>query len=506
MKTIIKKVIEGKFKPILFFSGIAVVLISIYPVNMVLRYTDSNEYCFSCHVHDHAESAWRLSPHVNNSSGTITNCIDCHLPPKGDGYIIAKAKHGLKDLYGFLFKDSLQYNWEGKRIAKVANTFTYENSCIKCHSNLFPNGLSKKGVDSHLYYEQNNENLTCLNCHMFSGHYNPNFLHAQNIEFGKTIVSGEIFEFPAKIEKFQNYTEFIPGTSVSFEMIAIPEGSFQMGSPENEPFRREDEGPVRQVKISRFFMGQTEVSWDEFLAWFNATSSEGRISQSVNEEVDAYSGATPPWGAPDQGWGKGKRPAITMTHYAATQYCKWLSKVTGKKYRLPYEAEWEYAARGGTQTPYYFAGNPKKFSHLTWINKIMGVDTAVISRHAIYKTNSNDRTNLPENVEINPFGLKNMLGNVAEFCLDWYFPDTYANYQEAQLTNPRAPRKGKERVIRGGSYLSDASAIRAAARDFTKSTDWLKTDPQIPKSIWWYSDCNHVGFRIVCEVDEELDN
>lgn len=495
---------QRRNKTLLLIAGMGLMLALIYPFNKMVHYTGTNDYCFSCHVHDHAEESWRLSPHVNNASGVITNCIDCHLPPKGKGHLYAKAKHGLKDIYGFLFKDSADYQWESKRVAEKANHFTYESSCLRCHSNLYPSGLSQEGVDSHIHYDQNRDEMTCLNCHMFSGHYNPEYQHAQNLSFATTAPQGEIYPQPTSVETFTNYTEKIPGTTVSFEMVAIPAGTYQMGSPDKEPFRQQDEGPVKTVKIDRFFIGQAEVSWDEFLAWFNATSSEGRLSAPETEEVDAWSGATPPWGAPDQGWGKGRMPAITMTHHAALQYCRWLSEVTGKKYRLPTEAEWEYAARGGTQTPYYFEGNPKDFTQTTIRNRLFGADTALIARHAIYQANSNNRTASPEQMLKNPYGLKNMLGNVAEFCLDWYFPDAYTLYEGDTLINPIAPQRGTERVIRGGSYQSDAADLRVANRDHTQTRDWLKTDPQIPKSIWWYSDCNHVGFRVVCEADSAL--
>ena len=96
-----------------------------------------------------------------------------------------------------------------------------------------------------------------------------------------------------------------------------------------------------------------------------------------------------------------------------------------------------------------------------------------------------------------------MSGNVAEFCLDFYSPDTYKADTVAAV-NPRGPVRGQEHVIRGGSFKSDASDVRSAARDYTKTKAWLVTDPQMPKSIWWYSDCIDVGFRVVCEADSSI--
>jgi formylglycine-generating enzyme required for sulfatase activity len=95
-----------------------------------------------------------------------------------------------------------------------------------------------------------------------------------------------------------------------------------------------------------------------------------------------------------------------------------------------------------------------------------------------------------------------MLGNVAEFCSDWYAADAYAAYEDGVL-DPQGPPAGEEHVIRGGSFRDDASMVRSAARDYTRTVSWLKTDPQIPKSIWWYSDAIHVGFRVVCEFEEK---
>lgn len=189
-----------------------------------------------------------------------------------------------------------------------------------------------------------------------------------------------------------------------------------------------------------------------------------------------------------------------MSWHAASVYCQWLSKVTGKKYRLPTEAEWEYACRGGTETPYFFEGSPKDFTSTGFLKKIFGPDTATIASSVVYKLNSSSKTKEPVSVKPNPFGLKNMSGNVAEFCLDYYSPDTYKADTVAAV-NPRGPLRGQEHVIRGGSFKSDAKDVRSAARDFTKTKAWLVTDPQLPKSIWWYSDVIDVGFRVVLEAD-----
>ena len=191
-----------------------------------------------------------------------------------------------------------------------------------------------------------------------------------------------------------------------------------------------------------------------------------------------------------------------MSHYAAETYCKWLTKVTGKHNRLPTEAEWEYACRAGTETPYFFEGDPKDYSSKGFLKKIMKPDTSIINSYAIYSLNSKGTTHPPEAVRPNPFGLKNMLGNVYEFCGDWYSPEIYSLYKNEVIKDPKGPPRGAEHVIRGGAYDSDAADLRSAARDYTQSTNWLVTDPQIPKSVWWYSDCINVGFRVVCEYHE----
>ena len=494
-----------KSSRIIFLIGIFAGLLVIFLAGKGIKYTSTDRYCMSCHSHSQANQSWKQSTHYDNKSGVIVHCVECHLPPKGKGHLLAKVKHGAKDIYGEFLKDAENINWDDRSKLEFAKKYTYREGCLKCHQNLFPNALSTDGDDAHLYYTQHHEELRCLNCHLFVGHYNKAAIHASNIEFGKVEeISSEVFTESARVERFENFIEKIPGTTVSFEMIAIPDGSFNIGSLDSESFRNPDEGLVKTVKISKFWMGKTEISWNEYLAFFNATSSEGRkeFTKQMNDaDVDAITGPTPPWGAPDQGWGKTTRPAITMSHYAAETFCKWLARVTGKTYRLPTEAEWEYACRAGTQGPYFFEGDPRDFSKNTFKNKLFGPDTTTINSYVIYSINSNGKTHLPSEVKPNPFGLLNMLGNVSEFCQDWYSPDTYVSYNEATIMGPRVPADGLEHVIRGGSYKSDAADVRCAARDFTKTKKWLITDPQIPKSIWWYSDCAHVGFRVVCEYD-----
>ncbi len=488
-------------------SGILLGMLLMFAGNKVVVKTSTNNFCAACHIHPHSTETWKRSTHVDNQRGILVNCVDCHLPPKGEGYLVEKTRTGIRDVWGMITKDPEKLNWEAKSNPDYAKGHVFEASCIHCHQNNFPMGLSTEGKDAHLYYEQNAEELHCINCHIAVGHYDPNKLHATNVDFGKSeSVVEKVYEKPGVIDGLTDFTEYIPGTRVSFEMVAIPGGTFMLGSPEDELYRDADEGPVREVNISPLFMAKTEVSWDEYLAFYTETASSVRTQdkspQTIDMETDAISGPTPPYGDPGQGWGKGKRPAITMTHHAAQVYCQWLTQKTGKKYRLPTEAEWEYAARGETSGPYYFEGDQKKYNEERFLNKIFGIDTTNINSHVIYNANSLGKTGAVNTMQENPFGLLNMLGNVSEFCQDWYAEDAYAAYPETGITDPTGPAEGTEHVVRGGSFRSMSPWVRCAARDQTRSDAWLKTDPQIPKSVWWYSDCTHVGFRVVCEYEE----
>lgn len=501
--------IKTRWLWILPLAGTVLGALLILGTNRVVQNTSTDEYCQSCHIHTEADENWTQAVHFRTATGTRIGCVDCHLPPKGDlNHFTNKVRTGLHDLYAFHFKDHASFNWEEKRELEYAVNIVFNESCEECHPNLFPQGITAEGGEAHLYYDTHAEELglQCINCHLDVGHYLPNYKHEQMAGLPVSDQgTKEVFSEAAIVTAFEDFTEQIPNTSVSFNMLAIDGGTFTMGSPEDEPFRREDEGPLREVTLSPFFMGEVEVTWDAFWTFYSQTMSEGRLNPETvyannANPVDGISGPTPPFGNPDQGWGSGDRPAITMSHYAAQTYCQWLSMVTGKKYRLPTEAEWEYACRGGTETPYYFEGDPKRFSEEGLRSRLFGADTSNITSQAVYALNSGARTREPEEVKTNPFGLKNMLGNVFEYCSDWYAEDAYAQTGET-VTDPGGPSTGTEYVIRGGYYGSDAADLRSAARFSTDTEAWLKTDCQQPKSIWWFSDMKGIGFRVVCEAD-----
>jgi sulfatase modifying factor 1 len=460
--------------------------------------TSTDAFCDACHVHPQATMSWTQSTHYATKSGTVVHCVECHLPPGGVAYAAHKTRLGVRDVFGTVFGEQDSLFWEERSQLEHASTFVFRESCIDCHPNLYPVELTDKGEEAHLHYENHAEEIRCIKCHLQVGHFDPD---AEEIDFGLAAAEpSEVHDAPAVVDGFVDYTEYIPGTTVSFDMVAIPGGAFRMGSPESEPYRRADEGPVHLVAVDSFWMGRIEVTWNEFEAWYRATRSEGRSDTRLMEEedVDAITGATPPYVPPDQGWGKGDRPAITMTHHAAEQYCRWLSEVTGKRYRLPTEAEWEYAARGGSDGPYFFEGSPTQYTERRWWNRLFGRHADVFDSFVVHRGSSDGRTQPPAVVAPNPYGLQHMLGNVREFTADWYAPDTYRQRAgDSLVVNPLGPETGDEHVVRGGSFRNDPADLRLAARDHTRSRACFLTDPQIPKSRWWYSDCVDIGLRVV---------
>jgi len=270
-----------KFPVIWFIAGGIAGAVLIVGGRKAMVMTSGNEFCVSCHIHPEADASWKKSVHHDTESGYRVACVECHLPPEGEGYLRAKAVTGFRDLWSYWTKDSASFNWEERRRLEVARGHVYNAGCVKCHENLFPGMLSKEGEDAHLYYTQseNTPDLHCINCHLHAGLYIEGYTHV-NSTFGTVSAAPkEIFTAPALVSGFSNFMEKIPGSQVSFNMVAIPGGKFRMGSPPDEPFRKENECREREVEISPFFMAETEVSWDEYLAFYAQTATVERTSE-----------------------------------------------------------------------------------------------------------------------------------------------------------------------------------------------------------------------------------
>lgn len=490
--------------------GVGIALVGVYFVKAGMDSTSTDAYCESCHVHPQATQSWKQGPHFKTASGVVAHCVDCHLPPSGLEHYVEKAKAGARDIYGYYFKDHSEFDWEAISVFENAVHYTFDSACANCHVELFPTVLTEKGVDAHLHYNKNRDTLRCINCHLTTGHF-----HEKPVEPVDEVLTDLTTDLSPDLplagelgpNELQPYVEAVPETNVRFEMVPIPGGTFLMGSDESDPLRQPDEGPQRKVQLSSIWMGKFEVSWREYDAFYAQTVTYGKNAEDESDQrPDAFTGPTPPYGSPDQGWGKGTRPAITMSHHAAQRYCEWLSAVTGRKYRLPTEAEWEYACRADTMSPYFFDGLSESWID-RWLGTFLGrvsINEDLLGEYAWYRANSGMRTHPVGEKKPNPWGLHNMIGSVREFCLDWYDPDAYERYPSDEVVvNPRGPEAGQERVIRGGSFKTGPETLRSSARDHTTKDDCLKTDPQTPKSIWWYSDCTDIGFRVVREFEGE---
>jgi formylglycine-generating enzyme required for sulfatase activity len=290
-------------------------------------------------------------------------------------------------------------------------------------------------------------------------------------------------------EDAKPYTESIPGTDIKFDLVPIPGGTFTMGSPDGEAKRGDDEGPQHDVEIKPFFMGKCEVTWDEFDIYsFQRDlkkNDAGVVIPSAQPAADGVTRPTPPYVEMTFGYGHDKNPAICMTHHAAMEYCRWLTAKTGKLYRLPTEAEWEYACRAGTKTKYSF-----------------GDDAAQLKDYAWSMDNSDAK---PQQIGLkkpNPWGLHDMHGNVAEWCLDSYDKDAYKTLKDKKVA-PFIYRSNEKypHVARGGSWDDEADKLRSAARRGSDKS-WSQQDPQLPQSIWWHTDAKFVGFRVIHPIEE----
>jgi formylglycine-generating enzyme required for sulfatase activity len=285
------------------------------------------------------------------------------------------------------------------------------------------------------------------------------------------------------------YTETVTsnsGDEISFEMVAIAGGTFVMGSPHDEQGGNDDERPLHKVRVAPFYLCATETTLELFLTYYQETMStrkDDAPAEQDSADVDAITGPTPVYGDVTMGYGK-EHPAMGMTWHNAMTLCKWLSKKTGRSYRLPTEAEWEYACRGGT-------------------TKVFGCvdDAEVLVDFAWFKANSDDEPHEVAKKKPNAWGLYDMSGNVREWVSDFYSPEAYQDAAKpSPAVNPQGPSEGKVHVARGGDYSSPAQQLRCAARAFEEKW-WRSGDPQIPKSRWWLPQMDFIGFRIARDID-----
>ena len=294
-------------------------------------------------------------------------------------------------------------------------------------------------------------------------------------------------ETPAAAHKA--YTETIPGSPVKFDMLPIPGGTYLMGSPPTEKGRSADEGPQHPVTIRPFWMGKCEVTWDEFDLFWRARPGGKEDKEPENPpNADAVTRPTPPYADETFGHGREGHPVLCISHHTAMQYCRWLSLKTGKVYRLPTEAEWEYACRAGTTTAYSFGADPKQLGEYGW-----------------FFDNSNEAYHKVGLKKPNPWGLRDLYGNVAEWCLDQYDRDAYKRFALDRPALGPVILPGETRfshVVRGGSWADQPAQCRSAARRGSDKS-WIKLDPQRPQSIWWLTSADFVGFRVVRPVEEQ---
>jgi formylglycine-generating enzyme required for sulfatase activity len=256
------------------------------------------------------------------------------------------------------------------------------------------------------------------------------------------------------------------GNGAQLEMVSIPDGSFIMGSPEEEPERSNNESRQHQVTVKAFFMGKypiTQAQWKAVASW-----------PQVNKELD-----------PDPSNFKGaNRPVEQVSWYDAVEFCDRLSQHTGKSYSLPSEAEWEYACRAGTTTPFHFGE--------TITSELANYDATFTYGAGVKGTYREETTPVGSFGVANSFGLYDMHGNILEWCLD----DWHDNYEAAPTdgspwfdNNDNLYQKQGDAVLRGGSWLDLPRNCRSASRDYNVTRDNL------------YS---AFGFRIVCAAGRIL--
>ena len=269
------------------------------------------------------------------------------------------------------------------------------------------------------------------------------------------------------------YTVAIPNTTVTFGMTPVPAGEFLMGS--SGTGAKPDEQPQHSVKVAAFWMQTHEVTWDAYLLFMFASQAKER--EHPDAVVHAVSRPTAPHLEMSFGRGNAGFPAISMTQHAANKFAQWLSAKVGEYYRLPTEAEWEYACLAGTAS----GVPPGELADHAWFAKNSAMPAFTSGTYHKVGTK-----------KPNPWGLYDMLGNVMEWTLDQYAPYTAAPAQDPWVRATKA----YPHAVRGGSWNDEETKVRCQAR-VASDPSWKRQDPQLPKSIWYMTDAQWLGFRLV---------
>lgn len=267
---------------------------------------------------------------------------------------------------------------------------------------------------------------------------------------GLILIAGLLALAPPQ-ERKPNETIAIPGTDLKFEMVYVPGGRAKLGSPPNEAGRKADEMALHEIELRPFWMSKTEVTWECFVKYF-----ENRRTS----KLDGVTRPSPPYEPPHGTMGTGAHPAVGMRWHGAMGYAEWVSTLTGQRFRLPTEAEWEYAARAGST-----AAGPEKAQDGAWI-----------------KENGGSRNHLVGTKNPNALGLCDLMGNVWEYALEFHTGPEYRP------------------VLRGGAWTTAAAELRYAARQEIQPL-WYDRDPNRPRSMWWLTDGTFIGFRLVRFAD-----
>ncbi len=265
------------------------------------------------------------------------------------------------------------------------------------------------------------------------------------------------------------YKVTLANTTISYSMAPIPAGDFLMGSPDSDPQKKPDEQPQHKVHVDGFWMQTHEVTWDEYRLFMFANQA-GEVAHK-DETVNGVSRPTRPYAEMSFGMGINGFPAISMTQHAANKYAEWLSAKTGEFYRLPTEAEWEYACRADAKP------------------------AEPLRDYAWSAVNSSGKYQQVASKKPNAWGLYDMLGNVMEWTLDQYEP-----YHAKAENNPWVKSKQPyPHAVRGGSWNDPPDMLRCTVR-VASDASWKQQDPQLPKSIWYQTDAQWLGFRLVRPV------